>query len=168
MRNPVRVRERLVWKPTWDKTYQKWTEGFMRANAWRCDKVNTVDDLMQEAFLVFQYVSDSYPRVTDPAYFFSIYKRSIINKMHDWSCRKRRRKDIEPVALPADVNEFFIGRIGETANGGYLTSLIKEMPEELTIALDYLSGSKRGALKPRLNAQMRDVAIGKLRAMLTA
>jgi DNA-directed RNA polymerase specialized sigma24 family protein len=136
-----RSREPICFTPKWTPEYETWTTRFMGQNRWRTDKINDVADLVQEAYFIFDYVAASYPRVINDKHFFSLYKRSVSNKMHDWSCRKSRRKAIEPAELPSDVSDFFIGRIGEVSNAGYVGALLNEAPEEMRLVLNYLSSN---------------------------
>lgn len=149
------LREHISWSPKWDIKHQKWSKSFLLANKWRCDPVYTIDDLMQEAYLTFKYMEISYPRIVDENQFMAYYKRAIINKMNDRSCRYSRRKDTVEAPAAVDIYEVFAGRIGEVTNSGYLAVLLDEMPEDLKIVLAMLakgdldSGSKRKKLEYR-------------------
>ena len=150
-------REAIGWTPEWTKEYQGWTAAFMAKNAWRCDRMHSVEDLVQEGFLVFFNLTTKYPRVTEPKHFFALYKRSIINKINDMASHKRRRQHAEPVALPSDVSEFFIGRIGEVSNAGYVGAILNEMPEELQLVLNRLCkhGAPSASKEKHENLSMR-------------
>lgn len=128
------ARERIVWHPTWGKEFEGWSAHFINENLWRCDQVLDFDDLLQEAFITFVKIADTYPRVIEPKNFMALFKRAMINKMHDRSAYKRR-KDCTEVKVSLDVSEFFVGRIGEVTNGGYLATLLNEVPEEMKLAL---------------------------------
>jgi hypothetical protein len=154
-----RRRQRLAFAPTWDNYYIRWTAAFLKQHKWRVDRLHDFDDLMQDAYLVFVKVCDTYPRVMDPGHFFSLYKRSMINKMHDRSCARSRHGKVN-ISLPEDVSDFFIGRIGEAGNAGYAAALLAELPEEMRLVVDYLTTNqsetprrKRG--QPRENLSMR-------------
>jgi hypothetical protein len=129
-----RLRERITWGPEWGKEYEGYAANFIRKNAWRCDHINEIKDLMQDAWLVFNKVKQTYPRVIEAKHFMALYKRALANSMHDKSSYKRR-KDENEVYLSSDVSDFFVGRIGEVSNAGYLAALINEMPEELQLML---------------------------------
>jgi len=154
-------RVRIVWRPQWGNEYEKWAAKFVRKNLWRCDCVHDFEDMMQEAYLTFVRIADTYPRVIDPKNFMALFKMAMTNKMHDRSLYKKRRNAAE-VVLSMDVSEFFTGRIGEMTNAGYLAALINEAPEELKLALATLAKglpekkkSKPGSLKPRKNLSMQ-------------
>lgn len=130
----ARPRERVVWSPVWNKDYECWSAKFIKENMWRCDHRLSFQDLMQEAWLIFNHIAQSYPRVIEEKLFMALFKRASINKMHDRSCHKNRRKDSE-VRTSKDVSEFFVGRIGEVTNAGYLAAILAEAPEELKLAI---------------------------------
>jgi len=154
----LKKRERIAWSPKWGPDYIKWTAAFIRDNKWRVDRIHDVQDLMQDAWLIFDKISKTYPRVTDPANFFGLYKRAIINKFHDRSCTKTRRGKVE-VTLPEDVADFFIGRIGEAGNAGYAAALINELPEEMKLVIQHMTSNesrpRRCRSQPRENLSMR-------------
>lgn len=133
-----RMRERIVWSPVWGKQYEGWAANFIRKNIWRCDNINSFQDLMQDAYLVFARVAMTYPRVVEPKNFMALFKMAMANKMHDRSLYKKRKSAAE-VCLSSDVSEFFTGRIGEMTNAGYLGALLNEAPEELRLALNLLA-----------------------------
>ncbi len=133
-----RKRERIVWSPEWNDIFQAWTKKFLYANIWRCDSIHSIEDLMQDAYIIFIYISDTYPRVIEPKNFMALYKMALANKIHDRSLYKKRRSAAE-VVTSSDVSEFFTGRIGEMTNAGYLMALLNEAPEEVKLALATLA-----------------------------
>ena len=161
MTRRCRKRERIVWSPVWGKEYEKWATSFLWKNKWRCDPVNDMDDLLQEAYLTFAHVADTYPRVIEPKHFMALFKRAMTNKMHDKSCRYNRRRGTVEAPISTDVYEVFAGRIGEVTNGGYLAALLNEAPEELKLVLAMLADGRldeakqRHKLEPRENLSMR-------------
>ncbi len=121
-----------------------------------------LEDLLQDAFLIFTKIKVTYPRVIEPRHFMALYKRALINSLHDKAAYKQRRENIG-VHLGIDAADLGIGRIGETSNAGYLAVLISEMPDELQAVLNRLAQGlpleKRRpyALQPRegLSMQLR-------------
>jgi hypothetical protein len=162
-RQRMRVREAITWTPVWGKEFEGYAANFYRQHKWRCDHINEMCDLIQDAYLIFHKIKITYPRVIEPKHFMALYKRALANNMHDKSAYKGR-KDVAEVYLSSDVTEFFAGRIGEVTNPGYLAALIDEMPEELKLALNMLAKGlppepvvKRRGLQPRegLSMQLR-------------
>ena len=156
-----RVRERLSFQPEWDEEYQKWTSGFVGAHKWRVDPLHTVDDLKQEAWFTFNYVEHAYPRCMCPKHFMALFKRAMVNKMHDRSCRYDRRRDSVEAPVSTDIYEVFAGRIGEVTNTGYLAAVLNEAPEELKLVMKLLAEGqieadpKTKELKPRKNLSQK-------------
>ena len=154
-----RWRAQIAWSPQWGPDYIKWTSKFLKKNKWRVDAIHEFSDLMQDSFLVFVRICQTYPRVTDPKHFFSLYKRAMINKMHDRSCARTRHRKVE-VVLPEDVADFFIGRIGEAGNAGYATALLNELPEEMQAVIHHLTSNQerprrvRGAPRENLSRKI--------------
>lgn len=157
-----RLRERIVWSPIWDKAFEGYAANFYRENQWRCDHLHSLQDLMQDAYLIFANCKNVYPRVVEPAHFMALYKRALANNMHDKALYKRR-KDASEVYLSSDVSDFFVGRIGELSNSGYLAAMIAELPEELRMVLKLLASGmppepaepRRRGLKPREGLSMQ-------------
>jgi hypothetical protein len=137
-RQHLRVRERITWSPEWTREYEGYAANFYRQNSWRCDPINEIKDLMQDAYLIFAKVRNSYPRVIEPKHFMALYKRALANNMHDKAAYRRRKESAE-VHLSSDVTDFFAGRIGEVTNAGYVGALIDELPEELKLVLHKLA-----------------------------
>lgn len=138
----ARQRERIVWSPVWDGECEKWVRGFIRKNLWRCDPLNDIEDHVQEAWFVFQHVAATYPRITDPSHFMALFRRAMINKIHDKSCHFNRRKNTVEAPISVDVYEVFAGRIGEVTNSGYVAALYNEAPEELKLIMNMLAEGK--------------------------
>jgi hypothetical protein len=136
-RRRLRKRQPIIWTPEWGKAYEGWSVTFIKHNIWRVDHIHDFDDLLQEAYLTFQRVSYTYPRVVDEKHFMALFKRAMINKMHDRSCAKRRKEKVE-APLSQEVADFFTRRIGEVTNAGYMAALLDEMPEELKLALNII------------------------------
>lgn len=132
--NATKTREHIVWTPAWKREFEGYAVNYVRANQWRCDPLNQINDLLQDAYLVFHKIKTYYPRVIDPQHFMALYMRALTNTFNDKASRRQRRQGVE-VHLSLDVSEFFVGRIGETTNPGYLCALVNEMPEELQLVL---------------------------------
>src|SRR5258706_12980921 len=160
MKRKQRLREHVKWTPFWGNEYAGYATNLNRSNHWRVDPINDMDDLLQDAYLIFSKVKDAYPRVIEARHFMALYKRALINSLHDKSSYKTRRVDID-VHLSSDATDLCLGRIGEVTNAGYVAALIEEMPEELKTALNMLArglpAEKRRphALQPRESLTMQ-------------
>lgn len=161
-----RVREHIVWTAVWGKEFEGYAANFYRENKWRCDPIHELRDLMQDAFLIFEKVRLTYPRVIEPRHFMSLFKRALINHTHDRAAYKRRRDALE-VHLSSDVSDFFVGRIGEVTNQGYLAALINELPDEMKLCLTTLANGMPLQEKPKKRGlQPRESLTMQLRRML--
>jgi len=127
-----------IWEPTWSPEIVGWSVNFYNRNKWRfdskdrCDPVMTVDDLMQEAYIIFERVRASYPRVIDPRHFMALYKTSIQNDMTDRS-RLERKRDATIEDLGEDASSALAGRMDDES--GYLAVLLSEMPREVQLLI---------------------------------
>jgi hypothetical protein len=158
-----RAREKLSFQPTWTETQKKWSKGFINQHKWRVDRMYGDDDLLQEAWITFNYVANCYPRCMCPEHFNRLFKRAMINKMNDRSCRVKRRRDSPEGAISCDITEVLAGRIGETTNGGYMAAILDEVPEELKLVMSMAlrgefdtSVRKRNEPRKNLNMKMRE------------
>ncbi len=128
-----RVRVTLIWSPCWEGPTKEWTIGFIRKNRWRCDRIHTEDDLVQDAYLLYLKIEAYYPRVMTQGAFMALYRTAFGNIIHDHS-RYMRRKREQHQDTSVDAGEI-TGRIGDLANEGYLSLLIETAPQELQLAL---------------------------------
>lgn len=129
----------LVWVPTFTVEIQRWTLYQIRKNMWRFDHIEGIDDLLQEARLLFWELSEKYPRVTEPANFFALYKTSLLRRFIDKSNIKSR----SPVDQGVNADDIALHMQAEP-NMGLLTKLLEEMPDELKMVLrDLMYGRTR-------------------------
>lgn len=156
-----RQRNRVVFTPQWSGAIEGWTRTFIKANNWRCDRIHTPADLLQDAYITFLKISERYPRVIDAPHFMRLYQRTIWNQMHD-QARYMRRKRVLHEDTTVDAPDLLAGRIGEVSNSGYLGALLHEAPEELKLALallaehpEALRDTVRTARQPRENLNMK-------------
>src|SRR5260221_11573880 len=114
-----RAREHVGFSPEWGNEFAKYATNLHKAQKWRVDPMLDLEDLLQDAFLIFTKIKVTYPRVIEPRHFMALYKRALINSLHDKAAYKQRRGNI-CVHLGIDAADLGIGRIGETSNAGYL------------------------------------------------
>lgn len=132
-------RERISWRPEWNNDFIKWSKYFLIRNKWRTDPIHELDDLIQDAYLTFLHLANTYPRVVDEGHFMALFKQAMKNKMHDRSCHYTRRKNTVEAPITTDDEEVFSGRMGEMTNSGFLACLLDEAPDELKTALAMLA-----------------------------
>lgn len=131
-----------VWKPEWEPKVRGWALKYIRENKWRFEHLHDVDDLMQDAYLVFLKVCDSYPRVVDPPHFMSLYKRSLSNFLTDRSREYARKQNIidESVYIPAteELPPAADKSLIPFYDSGPLEALLRNGPEELRLLIDFI------------------------------
>lgn len=134
----MRKRADLGFTPQWDGPIKTWARGFIKNNKWRCDRIYEVEDLMQDAYLVFCKVVDYYPSVREPANFMALYKTSLQNEFHNYA---RQMRDQHRVVIDTEAD------IPEYTNWGYVAAALTHAPKELKQALAiYADDEKRAEL----------------------
>lgn len=128
-----RERAKLQWTPVWEGPTKQWALGFIRKNKWRCDPINSIDDLLQDSYLTFLKISTKYPRVIGQAHFMTLFRTAMRNEMHDRARYMRRKRERH---LDTSIDAFDLGdRIGELSHNGYLAVLLDQAPAEVRAAL---------------------------------
>lgn len=160
-----RAREVLDWSPAWDwpptheKDYspRRWAEVFVRANKWRCDRINDHYDLMQEAFLVYMRIVEKYPRIITAKDFMKLYRASLANWFHDRSLDAARGRRGSLNVTQDDPTEL-LGCLCECPVNG-INILLSEAPQEVRLALGLLAGQpeliRAGSPDERENLNMK-------------
>lgn len=156
-----RTRASTGWLPQWDDKIQKWTRGFVSKNLWRCDNIHDVDDLMQDAYLLFLKIKHAYPRINKSSAFLNVYKAALRNALHDHARGMMVKNPVFVDTFEDDASSFYADRIvGEVTNNGYLAALLQEAPEELRMALALLNNNPEavrgdGDRRENLNQKLR-------------
>lgn len=156
-----RERNRLVFTPQWEGQIKRYATGYIREHMWRCrqygsDEGEKFQDLLQEAWIIFDRISYTYPRVVDPPHFLALFKTALRNYFHDHSRYTQKHID----ETPCDVSVICADHVGEVTNEGYLRSLLANAPQELIFAFKALTaqdGRRRWekGVKQRENLNMR-------------
>jgi hypothetical protein len=151
------------WEPKWEEGIRGWTLKFISKNKWRVDGIHDVDDLLNDAYLIFMKIKQKYPQVVDKPCFMGLYKRAITNWMHDHSRYVRRKRAVHD-ETSVDAADLFVGRIGEVSSDGYLMALLAEAPPEVRAALhilvtnpEVLRSRSHNGRRENLNAKLRRI-----------
>lgn len=149
VRLPKRERVRLpkrvvVWKPKWEPEIRGWTVNYVSKNKWCYEHTNDFEDLMQDAFLVFLKVCESYPRCVEAPHFMALYKTALRNTFFDKSRYLERKRGLidESVA----VDEFQEGQftsLGTDYNEGPLWTLITSAPKEVRMFFSFFQDEEK-------------------------
>lgn len=145
-----RQRVRMAWQPVWTSEIEKWTRYQLQIHLFNCSKSTTIkdnaigiDDLLQEAKIVFLKLTKTYCIVANEAHFFCLYRTSLSRFLIDRVRAKHRR----PSEYLVDDNPAQ-DRVGEVTNAGHLKILIEQMPDELKLVLKALTA---GRIRLKLN-----------------
>lgn len=170
-RERVRLPRRVaVWKPKWEPEVKGWAFKYIRDNKWRYETINDIDDLMQDAYLVFLKVADAYPRVVEAPHFMALYKTSLSNYLTDKAREYGRKLDLiaeeHVFDDPASPTKEDLS-LNTAHNEGPFYALIASGPPELQMLLAFMQDEgnlaelqkpqrkRRGQAYPRLNFDQR-------------
>lgn len=99
VRLPEKKRVR-VWEPEWSGPFIGWTKAYIRQNRWRLEPgLYDDDDLMQEGYVKFLHMVNTYPLVVEPAHFMALYKTAFRNLFWDLSRKNRDRNQANEQGL---------------------------------------------------------------------
>lgn len=138
-------RTRLDWNPKWEPEISGMTYKYLKKNLWRCESIHSIEDLMQDAYLLFLKLCDFYPRVIEPPHFMSLYQRSLANMITDKARTKKYKSEI--IDETVDVSEKIktTGSIPAqiTFSEGPLYTLIEQGPPELKMFFSILNNEEK-------------------------
>lgn len=112
-----------------------------RQNVWRVRRLYDIDDLKQEAYEVFLRVASRYQDLEGPAHFMALFKTAWNNHITDLARKDTASRIIVQethddcyafetnVAIPQNS-------IGDTDNDGYLATVLREAPREISMVLN--------------------------------
>lgn len=160
----VRLPKRIeIWRPRWEPEIRNWSLAYIRKNKWRYEHINDVADLIQDAYVVFLKVSDSYPRCVEPSHFMALYKTSLRNMLFDKSREYERKLNlIDEYKCLDDTSDV---PAPQMHGFGELSAMISNGPPEIKMFMSFIQNddnlvklrepqrTKRG--EPRLNFDQR-------------
>ncbi len=162
-RKPKRVRVKDLWEPQWDSVVKGWTRKFILQNRWRTETINDIDDLMQDAYIVFMKVRDTYPMVVEAPLFMRLYQTALWRKFMD-----KGRKLKNDILVARYMSQEISTHMPEmkSYNEGPLKVLLMDGPPEIKMLLDFLNNDdnlkllcepqrKRRGYTPRQNIDQR-------------
>src|SRR5690606_11351497 len=155
-----------IWRPRWEPEIKFWSLAYIRKNKWRYEYTHDVDDLIQDAYVVFMKVAEAYPRCVQPGHFMALYKTSLRNMLWDKSREYERKLHLIDEHMEVDF-----AQTGDCdtpdplSNLGEVAALIASGPPEIRMFMSFIQNdenllklrepqrSKRG--EPRLNFDQR-------------
>lgn len=127
--------------------FQGYAANYMGKHGWKLESTHDYQDCMQEAWMVFNKVSQRYPDV-EPRHLMALYKssltRHVINLAH--TAEQVRRQG---TALDATHTTQMVG---ETDNAGYLKRLCSQAPQEVKMVLSLFLSAPTELLESAFNA----------------
>lgn len=110
-----------------------------RRSQWRVSHLMAMEDLLQEAYLVFHRCTERYPEVVDAPQFMALYQTALTNHITDLARRSTLfHETCSP--LPRDENDEPImpDGIGELDNEGMLRIMVRQAPREIKMVLSLM------------------------------
>jgi hypothetical protein len=120
-----------VYAPVWEGPVRLTAAKFIRKNKWRVDAIHEAEDLLQDAWLLFNKLQSRYS-VNSARQFMALFKRALANRFNDHSMYMRRKRASGCRAFDQELADRIIG---EVANDGYLNALLQGLPNEIQLAL---------------------------------
>lgn len=146
----------MHFSPTFKGPIEGFVANFARKHGWRVSRAHDHDDIMQEAYLIFDRVVKKYPDVETPQHFMSLFQRAWFNQFTDMANEDTRSR------IMVQVTEFeseegstvTFEAMGETEHDGYLSALLRQAPREISMVLNLFLNAPQ---------EMLDVALGSWR-----
>jgi len=113
--------------PSWDR-FEAYTKKVIRKHYWRVAAFCEVDDLYQEAYVVFLRCSQKYKgSIKNGSHFFGLYSRALTNRIHTLASRQR-----------FEVNGWVQSRVDGTVEDIHLTELLADYAETVRMEVRLL------------------------------
>jgi len=158
-------RVRLEWYPEWDGVIKAYTIKFLRENLWRYDPVLCgMDDLLQDAYIVFERCTVKYPRVMHAPHFMALYKTALLNELIDLANKNIERKSAFVDGVE-DVSELACN----LADEGSVSIVLANAPPEVLLLLSVFASDRhlqelrkpsrrhRGLPRPSFNTRIKRI-----------
>jgi len=85
-------RRTFGWRPVWDGSIAGWAVKYAHRHAWKTEPDYGADDLISEAWIVFDRCRTEYPQVIEPAHFQSLFMSAFSRRVVDLSRRTTMRR----------------------------------------------------------------------------
>jgi hypothetical protein len=131
--NEPKRRVRSEFEPVWEGSVRAWTINYLRKNKWRYDPILELDDLLQDAYLVFMRVAEKYPRVVEAPHFMALYKTALLNELIDAANENTARRGA--MCDEADANALVEKMTCNLSEDGAMTLLLASAPPEVRLFL---------------------------------
>ncbi len=146
-------RQRLDFVPEFDGAISGWAVNHIKRNYWRVASRYEFQDLIQEAWIIFDRTRDHYPHVNNPAQFFSLFRTTFINHIHDLAINSMTERDLVVDVSDEDLSfeDILSNIVGDSPNAGFANVLFSQAPQELKLLLhSMLDDAKRGLFRQKM------------------
>lgn len=122
-----------MYQPVFKGPIEGWTVNYTKPQFWRVESIMEWADLLQEAYIVFMRVAAKYPALDEPKHFMSLYKRAWVNQFTDLSNEATKLRTFVTDHTEAEGFDRSMTNepVGETDNGGFLATALRQAPEEV-------------------------------------
>jgi hypothetical protein len=135
VRNRLPIRIEDLWEPQWNDATIGWTRKFIRNNIWRTETINDMDDLIQDSYIVFMKVRDSYPQVVEAPLFMKLYQTALWRTFMDKG-RKLKNDILASRYLTQEVDAHMPHM--QEYNEGPLMAVLLDGPPELQLLMRFI------------------------------
>lgn len=126
-----------TYAPEYDGPIAGWVKNHMKANFWRCERVSSREDYLQDAYVVFLRCAARYPDMDTPEHFMALFQRSWSNHVNDLSNKATARKrEVVLDRLPTSGDERAWEPAGDSNNDGELAVMLRQAPSEVKQVLN--------------------------------
>ena len=143
----------MPYSPTFKGAIEGYVANFAAKHGWRVSRLHQRDDIMQEAYLIFDRCVKAYPDVETPQHFMALFKRAWFNHFTDMANDDTRsRVMVQHTDFEADDGGLVAAEyVGELDGDGYLATMLRQAPREISMVLNLFLNAPQ---------EMLDVALG--------
>ncbi len=134
---PKVKRQRLDFVPQFDGAISGWAVNYIKRNYWRVASRHEFEDLIQEAWIIFDKVRDNYPHVNNAPQFFCLFRTAFTNHIHDLAINSTSERNLVVDISEEDLSyeDILANIMGDCPNAGFANVLFKQAPRELKLLL---------------------------------
>lgn len=143
----------MPFSPAFKGPVEGYIANFAAKHGWRVSRLYQRDDIMQEAYLIFDRVVKAYPKVETPQHFMALFKRAWFNHFTDLSNEDTRsRVLVQHTEFEVDDGEAIaVDYVGDLDGDGYLATMLRQAPREISMVLNLFLNAPQ---------EMLDIALG--------
>jgi len=141
-----------VYSPTFKGPIEGYVANFATKHGWRVSRLHQREDIIQEAYLIFDRCVKAYPDVETPQHFMALFKRAWSNHFTDMANDDTRSRVIcQHTEFETDDLTVSFEPVGELDGDGYLAVMLRQAPREIGMVLNLFLNAPQ---------EMRDIALG--------